>query len=126
MSASRAQRADETGYLWTFLNEARDPGQIKPGAIIVAGDQDAAAVCEVIDLAPAGDGTIVHHEFADRRDLAAAVTVWTPTSSVSFASSMGPGFCHDLGTTMAGLGEHHGVVAGGSSSLVRAGRWRWR
>jgi hypothetical protein len=45
---------------------------------------------------------------------------------VSFASSMGPGFCHDLGTTMAGLGEHHGVVAGGSSSLVRAGRWRWR
>jgi len=36
------------------------PGQIKPGAIIVAGDQDAAAVCEVIDLPPAGDGTIVH------------------------------------------------------------------
>ena len=27
---------------------------------------------------------------------------------------------------MAGLGEHHGVVAGGSSSLVRAGRrWQW-
>jgi hypothetical protein len=51
---------DETGYVWTFLDEARDPGQIKPGAIIVAGDQDAAAVCEVIDLAPAGDGTIVH------------------------------------------------------------------
>jgi hypothetical protein len=51
---------DETGYVWTFLDEARDPEQIKPGAIIVAGDQDAAAVCEVIDLAPAGDGTIVH------------------------------------------------------------------
>jgi hypothetical protein len=51
---------DETGYVWTFLDEARDPGQIKPGAIIVAGDQDAAAVCEVIDLAPAGDGIIVH------------------------------------------------------------------
>ena len=44
---------DETGYVWTFLDEARDPGQIKPGAIVVAGDQDAAAVCEVIDLAPA-------------------------------------------------------------------------
>ncbi len=51
---------DETGYVWTFLDEARDPGQIKPGAIIVAGDEDTAAVCEVIDLAPAGDGTIVH------------------------------------------------------------------
>ena len=35
-------------------------GQIKPGAIVVAGDEDTAAVCEVIDLAPAGDGTIVH------------------------------------------------------------------
>jgi hypothetical protein len=59
---------DETGYVWTFLDEARDPGQIKPGAIVVAGDKDAAvagdkdaaAVCEVIDLSPAGDGTIVH------------------------------------------------------------------
>ena len=47
---------DDTGYVWTFLDEARDPGQIKPGAIIVAGDEDTAAVCEVVDLAPAGDG----------------------------------------------------------------------
>jgi hypothetical protein len=51
---------DETGYVWTFLDEAREPGQIKPGAIIVAGDEDAAAVCEVVDLTPASDGTIVH------------------------------------------------------------------
>jgi hypothetical protein len=51
---------DETGYLWTFLDEARDPEQIKPGALIVAGDEDTAAVCEVIDLSPASDGTIVH------------------------------------------------------------------
>ena len=51
---------DETGYLWTFLDEARDPGQIKPGALFISGDEDAAAVCQVVDLAPAGDGTIVH------------------------------------------------------------------
>ena len=51
---------DDSGYAWTFLDEARDPGQIRPGAIIVAGDQDTAAVCEVVDLAPAGDGIIVH------------------------------------------------------------------
>ena len=50
---------DEISYLWTFLDEARDPGQIKPGALAVAGDQDAAAVCQVADLAPASDGTIV-------------------------------------------------------------------
>jgi len=51
---------DETGYVWTFLDEARDPGQIKPGTVIVVGNEDTAAVCEVIDLAAAGDGTIVH------------------------------------------------------------------
>jgi hypothetical protein len=51
---------DHTGYLWTFLYEARDPAQITPGALVVAGDEDAAAVCQVIDLVSAGDGTIVH------------------------------------------------------------------
>ena len=51
---------DETGHLWTFLDEARDPAQIVPGALVVAGDEEAAAVCQVIDLAPVGDGTIVH------------------------------------------------------------------
>ena len=51
---------DETGYVWSFLDEARDPGQITPGAIVIAGDEDAAAVCQVIDLVPAGDGVIVH------------------------------------------------------------------
>jgi hypothetical protein len=51
---------DQTGYLWTFLDEARDPARITPGALVVAGDEDAAAVCQVVDLAAAGDGTIVH------------------------------------------------------------------
>ena len=51
---------DETGYVWTFLDEARDPAQISPGALVVAGDDETAAVCQVVDLVPAGDGTIVH------------------------------------------------------------------
>jgi hypothetical protein len=51
---------DHTGYVWTFLDEARDPRQISPGAIVIAGDEEAAAVCQVIDLVPAGDGTIIH------------------------------------------------------------------
>ncbi len=51
---------DDTGYVWTFLDEARDPSRIVPGALVVAGDEDAAAVCQVVDLVPAGDGTIVH------------------------------------------------------------------
>jgi hypothetical protein len=51
---------DDTGYIWTFLDEARDSSQIKPGALVIAGDEETAAICQVIDLAPAGDGTIVH------------------------------------------------------------------
>jgi hypothetical protein len=51
---------DHTGYVWTFLDEARDRGQIRPGAIVTAGDEDTAGVCQVVDLVPAGDGTIVH------------------------------------------------------------------
>ena len=51
---------DETGFVWTFLDEARDPSHIVPGALVVAGDEDAAAICQVVDLSRAGDGTIVH------------------------------------------------------------------
>ena len=32
---------DDTGYVWTFLDEARDPSVIAPGAIVVAGTPDA-------------------------------------------------------------------------------------
>ena len=39
---------DESGYVWTFLREARDPRLIEPGAIVVAGDEDAPAVAEVV------------------------------------------------------------------------------
>lgn len=51
---------DHTGYVWTFLDEVRDPAQITPGAIVIAGDEKTAAVCQLIDLVPAGNGTIVH------------------------------------------------------------------
>lgn len=43
-----------------MANGARYPGQIRPGALVIAGDEEAAAVCQVIDLTPAGDGTIIH------------------------------------------------------------------
>jgi hypothetical protein len=51
---------DETGYVWTFLDEARDPGLIAPGALVVAGDEDAPAVAVVVDLVPHPSGTVVH------------------------------------------------------------------
>ena len=34
---------DHTGYIWTFLDEARDPAQIRPGAIVIAGDESSEA-----------------------------------------------------------------------------------
>ena len=51
---------DETGFVWTFLDEARDPALIEPGAIVVAGDADAPAVAEVVDIVGKPAGEIVH------------------------------------------------------------------
>jgi hypothetical protein len=51
---------DQTGHVWTFLDEARDPSIIAPGALVVAGDDDAAAVAVVVDLVAHPHGTIVH------------------------------------------------------------------
>jgi hypothetical protein len=51
---------DDTGFVWTFLDEARYPALIVPDAIVVAGTHDAPAVAEVIDLVPKAAGTVVH------------------------------------------------------------------
>lgn len=51
---------DETGYVWTLLREARDPALIEPGAIVVAGDPDAPAVAEVVDIVEKPAGPVVH------------------------------------------------------------------
>ena len=51
---------DETGFIWTFLDEARDPSLMSPGAIVVAGDADAPAVAEVVDVVDKPAGKIVH------------------------------------------------------------------
>jgi hypothetical protein len=66
---------DETGFVWTFLDEARDPNVIVPGAIVVAGDADAPAVVEVVDIVPKSSGKIVHLRIlpGDVEDYAALV-----------------------------------------------------
>ncbi len=51
---------DESGYVWTFLREARDPRLIEPGAIVVAGDEDAPAVAEVVEIVEKPSGLVVH------------------------------------------------------------------
>ncbi len=51
---------DESGYVWTFLREARDQRLIDPGAIVVAGDEDAPAVAEVVEIVEKPVGPVVH------------------------------------------------------------------
>ncbi len=51
---------DETGFVWTFLDEADDPSVIVPGEVVVAGSPLTPAVCEVVDLVEKAAGTIVH------------------------------------------------------------------
>jgi hypothetical protein len=51
---------DQTGYVWAFLDEARDPSLITPGALVVAGAEDAPAVAAVVDLVEHPNGIIVH------------------------------------------------------------------
>lgn len=51
---------DETGLVWTFLDEAPDPSTIRPGAVVIAGSEFASAVCEVVDLVEKPAGTVVH------------------------------------------------------------------
>jgi hypothetical protein len=66
---------DETGFVWTFLDEARDPSVIVPGAIVVAGDADAPAVVEVVDIVSKSAGDVVHLRIlpGDVEDYAALV-----------------------------------------------------
>ncbi len=46
---------DESGLPWTFLDEARDPGLVRPGAWLVVGEGSARAVAQVVEI----DGDIV-------------------------------------------------------------------
>jgi hypothetical protein len=39
---------DDEGLGWSTLNEARDPGRIRPGVMLVAGNRQAQAVVRVV------------------------------------------------------------------------------
>lgn len=53
---------DETGYIWVWLDEAREPEQIVPGAVLTLRDGEDLAMGQVIDLVAKADGTVVHIE----------------------------------------------------------------
>lgn len=51
---------DGTGYIWTWLSEARDPSVIVPGAVVVVADNEALAMGRIVDLEEEENGTVVH------------------------------------------------------------------
>jgi hypothetical protein len=56
------QQIDETGLVWTFLDEARDPALITEGAIVIAADEVDPVVARVVSLTPEANRTVVRLE----------------------------------------------------------------
>lgn len=54
------QQIDETGYVWTFLDEARDPSVVNAGAIVVTGDDEEPVFARVVDVVGDGGDRKVH------------------------------------------------------------------
>ncbi|MGI8425318.1 MAG: hypothetical protein ACR2M4_01715 [Actinomycetota bacterium] len=56
------QQVDETGFVWAFLDEARDPSRIVQNAILVSGDEEDPVLARVVELTTRPGGTKVHLE----------------------------------------------------------------
>lgn len=56
------QQIDETGLVWAFLDEARDPTRIAQDAIVVSGDELDPVLARVAGLTPRPAGIKVHLE----------------------------------------------------------------
>jgi hypothetical protein len=52
---------DDTGYVWSVLEEAAEPDRIAEGRVIVAGDPDEPFLARVIDIVEGANGTHVVH-----------------------------------------------------------------
>lgn len=54
------QQVDGTGFVWTFLDEARDPSRVFAGAIVVTGDEVDPVLARVVALTDRPGGVKVH------------------------------------------------------------------
>jgi hypothetical protein len=52
---------DDSGYVWSVLEEAEDPERVKVGHVIVAGDHDEPFLARVVDIVDGADGTHIVH-----------------------------------------------------------------
>ncbi len=54
------QQVDDTGFVWAFLDEARDPARVTEGAIVISGDPGDPVLARVVSLTDRPGGTKVH------------------------------------------------------------------
>jgi len=54
-------QVDETGYVWAFLDGANEPGRVRPGSVIVAGDEAEPFLARVIDQVDGPEGRQIVH-----------------------------------------------------------------
>ncbi|MFO7547987.1 MAG: hypothetical protein R6X29_03790 [Acidimicrobiia bacterium] len=55
------QQIDDTGYVWSFLDEATEPDRVQPGSLIVAGDPVEPFLARVVDIVDGPDGRSIVH-----------------------------------------------------------------
>lgn len=55
------QQVDHTGHVWAFLDGADEPGRVRPGALIVAGDGDEPFLARVVDIIDGPNGRAIVH-----------------------------------------------------------------
>ena len=54
-------QVDETGYVWTFLDRASEPGRVVPGVLVVAGDEEEPFTARVVDVVIGPGGRRIVH-----------------------------------------------------------------
>jgi hypothetical protein len=52
---------DDSGYVWPFADTAAEPDRVRPGALIVAGDEVEPFLARVVDIVSAPGGREIVH-----------------------------------------------------------------
>ena len=55
------QQIDQTGRVWTFLDEAAEPSRVVVNAVIIAGDSENPFLARVIDIVDGSSGRKIVH-----------------------------------------------------------------
>ena len=55
------QQIDQTGWVWTFLDEAAEPERVVVDAVIVAGDAEDPFLARVIEIVDGSSGRKIVH-----------------------------------------------------------------